>query len=142
MATFAPYYILINPSIFTYTVAGFILSNSNTRIIWTTIACCVQWNLCNTDTLGPINCVLIREVSSLQGTNNACFHEVWTWSISVLIREVSIIQGSSLRVVPLYYVIGITHILLARCFRLSYKSSTSPVTVTNQIVVLQDTGYM
>ncbi len=27
----------------------------------------VQWNLSNTDTLGAIKCVLIREVSSLQG---------------------------------------------------------------------------
>ncbi len=27
----------------------------------------VQWNLSNTDTVGPIECVLIREVSSFQG---------------------------------------------------------------------------
>ncbi len=30
----------------------------------------VQWNLSNTDTLGPIKYVLIREVSSFQGANN------------------------------------------------------------------------
>ncbi len=51
----------------------------------------VQWNLSNTDTLGPIKCVLIREVSSFQGANNASLYELGTWS-SVLIREVSIIQ--------------------------------------------------
>ncbi len=36
--------------------------------------------------------VLIREVSSFQGANNAHLYEVGTWS-SVLIREVSITQG-------------------------------------------------
>ncbi len=30
----------------------------------------VQWNLSDTDALGPVNCVLIREVSSFQGANN------------------------------------------------------------------------
>ncbi len=29
----------------------------------------VQWTISNTDTLGPIKCVLIREVSSFQGAN-------------------------------------------------------------------------
>ncbi len=38
----------------------------------------VQWNLSNTDTLGPIKCVLIREVSSFQGVNNTYLHEVGT----------------------------------------------------------------
>ncbi len=52
----------------------------------------VQWNLSNTDTLGPIKCVLIREVSSFQGANN--IYEVGTWS-SVLIREVSSFQGAN-----------------------------------------------
>ncbi len=31
----------------------------------------LQWNLSNRDILGPIKCVLIREVSSFQGANNA-----------------------------------------------------------------------
>ncbi len=48
----------------------------------------LQWNLSNTDTLGPIKCVLIREVSSFQGATNTYLYEVGTWS-SVLIREVS-----------------------------------------------------
>ncbi len=30
----------------------------------------IQWNLSNTDTLGPIKCGLIREVSSFQGANS------------------------------------------------------------------------
>ncbi len=38
----------------------------------------VQWNLANTDTLGPIKCVLIREVSSFQGANNTYLYEVGT----------------------------------------------------------------
>ncbi len=32
----------------------------------------LQWNLSNTDTLGPIKCVLIREVSSFHGANDTC----------------------------------------------------------------------
>ncbi len=36
----------------------------------------IQWNLSNTDPLGPIKCVLIREVSSFQGANN--LYEVGT----------------------------------------------------------------
>ncbi len=60
----------------------------------------VQWNLSNTDTLGPIKFVLIKEVSSFQGANNAYLYKVGTWS-SVLIREVSLIQGYPLRGVPL-----------------------------------------
>ncbi len=55
----------------------------------------VQWNLSNTDTSGPIKCVLSREVSSFQGANNTYLqHEVGTWS-SVLIREVSSFQGAN-----------------------------------------------
>ncbi len=48
---------------------------------------------------GPIQCVLIREVSSFQGENNTCIYlyEVRTWS-SVLSREVSLINSG----VPLY----------------------------------------
>ncbi len=61
----------------------------------------VQWNLSNTDTLGPIICVLFREVSSFQGANNTYVYVVGTWS-SVLIREVSLIQGCPLRGLPLY----------------------------------------
>ncbi len=61
----------------------------------------VQWNLSNTDTLGPIKCVLIREMSSFQGVNNTHLYEFGTWS-SILIREVSLIQGCPLREVPLY----------------------------------------
>ncbi len=53
------------------------------------------------DTLGPMKCDLIREVSSFRGANNTYLYEVWTWS-SVLIREVSLIQGCPLRGVPLY----------------------------------------
>ena len=30
----------------------------------------LQWNPCITDTLGPLRCVLIREVFSFQGVNN------------------------------------------------------------------------
>ncbi len=40
----------------------------------------IQWNLSNTDTLGPIKYVLIRKVSSFQGTNNIHSYEVGTWS--------------------------------------------------------------
>ncbi len=51
------------------------------------------------DTLGPIKCVLIREVSSFQGVNSTYLHvhvyEVGTWP-SILIREVSLIQGCPL----------------------------------------------
>ena len=47
----------------------------------------------NTDTLGPLVCVLIRGVSSFQGANNTYLCEVGTWS-SVLIREVSFKRGS------------------------------------------------
>ncbi len=53
------------------------------------------------DTLGPMKCVLIREVSSFQGAKKTCSYEVGTW-LSVLIREVSLIQGCPLRGVPLY----------------------------------------
>ncbi len=35
----------------------------------------VQWNLSNMDTLGPIKCVLIREVSSFQGANSTQAHK-------------------------------------------------------------------
>ncbi len=38
------------------------------------------------DSLGPIKCVLIREVSSFQGANKSYCYEVGTQS-SVLIRE-------------------------------------------------------
>ncbi len=67
----------------------------------------IQWNLSNTDTFGPIKCVLIREGSSFQGANDTPVYEVGTWS-SVLIREVSLIQGCPLRV-PLYIHV---HVLL------------------------------
>ncbi len=56
----------------------------------------VQWNLSNTDTLGPIICVLNREVSSFWGANNTFLYEAGTWS-SVLIREVSLISGVSFK---------------------------------------------
>ena len=61
----------------------------------------LQWNPSNTDTLGPLKCVLIRGVSSFQGANNTYLYEVGTWS-SVLIREVSSFQGCPLRGVPLH----------------------------------------
>ncbi len=48
----------------------------------------VRWNLSNTDNLGPIKCVLIRELSS----QYIYIYEVGSWS-SVLIREMSLIQG-------------------------------------------------
>ncbi len=51
----------------------------------------IQWNLSNTDTLRPIKCVLIREVSSFQGANNTYLYEVG----SVLIREVSFKRDST-----------------------------------------------
>ncbi len=35
--------------------------------IWQEIRTDIQWNLSNTDTFGPIKCVLIREVSLIQG---------------------------------------------------------------------------
>ncbi len=45
--------------------------------LWHTVCCKdVQWNVSNTDTLGPITCVLIREVSSFQGANNTYF--IWS----------------------------------------------------------------
>ncbi len=56
----------------------------------------LQWNLSNTDTVGPIKC---REVSSFQGANNTYLYEVGIWS-SVLIREVSFKKGST--VFPLH----------------------------------------
>ncbi len=65
------------------------------------------------DTLGPIKCVLIREVSSFQGANNTSIYEVGTWS-SVLIREVSSFQGSPLRGVPLYMYLNCSP-MLYRC---------------------------
>jgi len=61
----------------------------------------LQWDPSNTDTLGPLKCVLIRGVSSFQGANNTYLYEVGTWS-SVLIREVSSFQRCPLRGVPLY----------------------------------------
>ncbi len=68
----------------------------------------LQWNLSNTYTLGPMKCVLIREVSSFQGSNNTCVYEVGTWT-SVPIREASLIQGSTLTLLPLkaYYILCI-----------------------------------
>ncbi len=42
--------------------------------------------------LGPIKCVLIREVSSFQGANNAQYKKLGS---SVLIREVSFKRGST-----------------------------------------------
>ena len=48
----------------------------------------LQWNPSNRDTIGPLKCVLIREVSSFQGKNNTYLYIVGTWS-SVLIKEVS-----------------------------------------------------
>ena len=62
----------------------------------------IQWNLSNTDTIGLLNCVLIREVSSFQGVNNTYLYGVGTWS-GVLIREVSSFQRCPLGGVPLYY---------------------------------------
>ncbi len=49
-------------------------------------------DLSNTDALGPIKCVLIREVSSFRGR---IIYRVGTWSsvLTVLIRKVSLIQG-------------------------------------------------
>jgi len=61
----------------------------------------IQWDPSNTDTLGPLKCVLIRGVSSFQGANNTYLYEVGTWS-SVLIRKVSSFQGCPLGGVPLY----------------------------------------
>ncbi len=49
----------------------------------------VQWNLSNTNVLGPIKCALIREGGVLISGDK--LYEVGTWS-SVLIREVSLIQ--------------------------------------------------
>ncbi len=61
----------------------------------------VQWNLSNTDSLGPMKCVLIEEVSSFQGANNTYLQ----WNLSntdtlgpikcVLIEEVSSFQGAN-----------------------------------------------
>jgi len=48
--------------------------------------------------------VLIREVSSFQGANNAYLYGVGTWS-SVLIREVFSFPGFPLRGVPLYEIL-------------------------------------
>ena len=50
------------------------------------------WNLSNTDTLGPLKRVLIREVSPFQGLgdNNTYLYGFGT---CVLIREVYLIQG-------------------------------------------------
>ena len=66
----------------------------------TNLSLCLQWNLSNVDTIEPLKCVLIREVSSFQGANNTHLY-VGIWS-SVLIREVSPFQGSPLGGVPLY----------------------------------------
>ncbi len=62
------------------------------------------------DTLGPLKCVLIREVSSFQGANNTYLYEVGTWS-SVMIREVSLIQGCPLGGFPLSNIITILYTL-------------------------------
>ncbi len=59
------------------------------------VSICIQCSS-NTDTLGLIKCVLIREVSSFQGANNTYLYEFGTW-LSVLIREVSLNQGCPLR---------------------------------------------
>ena len=40
----------------------------------------IQWNPSNMDTLGPLQYVLIRGVSSFQGVNNTYLYEVGTWS--------------------------------------------------------------
>ena len=44
----------------------------------------IRWNLSNTDTFGPLKCVLAREVSSLERA--AWFYDIRTWLI-VLIFE-------------------------------------------------------
>ncbi len=59
------------------------------QMLWEIV---LQWNLSNTDNLGPIKCVRIREVSSFQGVNSTHLYEVGTWS-SVLSKEVSLIQS-------------------------------------------------
>ncbi len=41
---------------------------------------CVCVILSNTDTLGPLNCILIKEVSSFQGANSTYLYKVGTWS--------------------------------------------------------------
>ena len=61
----------------------------------------VQLDPSNTDTLGPLKCVLSRGVSSFQGASNTYLYEVGTWS-SVLIREVSSFQGCPSGGVPLF----------------------------------------
>jgi len=68
----------------------------------------IHWDPSNTDTLGPLKCVLIRGVSSFQGENNTYLYKVGIWS-SVLIREVSSFQGCPLRAVPQYCGRGLTH---------------------------------
>jgi len=40
------------------------------------------------DTIGPLKCVQMREVSSFQEVNNTYLYGVGTW-LSVVIREVS-----------------------------------------------------
>ncbi len=84
-------------------------------------------NLSTTDTLGPIKCVLISEMSSFQGANSTYKYEVGTWS-SVLIREVSLIQRCPLRGVPLYtQTIGSSTMGCGRLLRtLQYMHSTLP----------------
>ena len=54
----------------------------------------IQWSPSNTDTLGPLKCVLIREVSSFhfRGKIIHIYMKLGAWS-SVLIREVSSFQG-------------------------------------------------
>ena len=54
----------------------------------------LQWNPLNTDTLGLLKCVLIREVSSFQGANITYLYGVGTWS-SVRVSEVSFKRGST-----------------------------------------------
>ncbi len=78
-------------------IQGF-MEDKEKKIKGVLLSLAVQWNLSNTDTLEPIKCVLIREVSSFQG--NTYLYEVGTWS-SVLNREVSSFQGCPLRGVPL-----------------------------------------
>jgi len=74
-----------------------------------------QWNPSNANTLGPLKCVLVREMSSFQGVNNTYLYKVGTWS-SVLMREVSSFQGCSLRgiIISIIYVcVSILYIWLS-----------------------------
>ncbi len=51
-------------------VARLVFRRFNVRLVQTTV------KLSNMDTLGPIKCVLIREVSSFQGANNIYFRDL------------------------------------------------------------------